>query len=417
MNIAVVGLGKLGAPLAAVLAAAGHSVVGVDVNWDTITKINRGVDPVGETGLAEILATPELDLAATDQYACVESCDVIFVLVPTPSGEDGGFVNDMLVSAVCGIGFELRNSTRRHVVVVSSTVMPGTMDGVLTPALLQAAAAKKLNRDLGLCYSPEFIALGSVIEDIRNPDMVLIGESGPRHGDLLEEVLRSVVGPVPPVYRMNLVNAELAKIAVNAYVTMKLSFANNLGEICEGIPGADASVVAAAIGADARIGGSYLRPALAYGGPCFPRDNRAYAKAAVDAGTHANLAVASDDINRRQVPRLMHRLRQVLPEGARVCVLGLAYKPQTAVTTESFGVRLVEVLKACEVHVTAWDPAARPEGIEMAESLEDALLGATVIVVTTAWPEFADIPVLPSQIVLDGWGIVQGDDVLRVGRG
>ncbi len=294
--------------------------------------------------------------------------------------------------------------------------MPGTMENEVVPLLLKAAG-RRLNKDFGVCYSPEFIALGSVVHDIRNPDMVLIGETNHRVGFVLEEVLRSVVGPVPPVHHMSLVNAEIAKIAVNAYVTMKLSFANNLGEICEGIPGADANVVAAAIGADARIGSSYLRPALAYGGPCFPRDNRAYAKAAVDAGTDASLAVASDNINQRQIARLVHRVHQALPEGARVCVLGLAYKPQTAVTTESVGVRLVEVLKACDIHVTAWDPIARPEGIELAESLEDALLGATVIVVTTAWPEFADIPVLPSQVVIDGWGIVQGELVVRVGRG
>lgn len=416
MNVAVVGLGKLGAPLAAVLAAAGHAVVGLDVDGDTVYKINHGVDPVGETGLADILTTPELDLAATTEYACVASCDVIIILVPTPSDEHGAFRSDLLIRSICGIGMELRESTMRHVVVVSSTVMPGTMDELVAPALI-AAANRRLNRDLGLCYSPEFVALGSVIENIQHPDMVLIGESDVHAGRVLQTLLRTVVGHVVPVHHMSLVNAEIAKIAVNAYVTMKLSWANSLGEICEGIPGADAPVITGAIGDDTRIGRSYLKPAMPYAGPCFPRDSRAYAVAARSAGTTANLAVAADAINSRQLTRLVNKVMRVLPERGRVCVLGLAYKPHTSVTTESIGVRLVDVLKACGVDVTAWDPMARPEGIQMANSLAEALLGASVVVVTTPWPKFAEIVPLPDQVVIDGWGIIEGESVVRVGRG
>jgi UDPglucose 6-dehydrogenase len=415
MKVAVIGLGKLGCPLAAVLASAGHSVVGIDHNEDTVYAVNHGQAPVEEPGLAALLAEPELDLAATSDYAAIGGCDVSFVIVPTPSDYSGRFVNDHVLDAVRSIGNVLRATEGRHTVVISSTVMPGAMERAVMPALV-SASGRKIGKSLGLCYSPEFIALGSVLSDIRNPDMVLIGEANAASGDLLEGLLSTVTG-LAPVVRMNMLNAEIAKISVNAFVTMKLSFANTLGELCEQLPGADASVVAGAIGLDRRIGSAYLRPAMAYGGPCFPRDTKAFAAASRAAGVMPDLAEATDAVNARQVERLVERVLKVLPDGARVCVLGLAYKPETPVTTDSCGVALVEELLANDVHVTAWDPVARPEGIEMARDLEDALLGATVIVICTPWPQFAAIETVKGQVVIDGWRLLDdAPNVIRVGR-
>lgn len=417
MKIAVVGLGKLGCPLAAVLAAAGHSVVGVDRNADTVAKVNAREAPVEETGLADLLAQPHLDFVATTSTDVVAGCDVTFVIVPTPSDYSGRFVNDYVLDAVRSIGASLRGSDRPHTLVISSTVMPGSTQRAVRPTL-ELASGRAVGEGFGLCYSPEFIALGSVIADIRNPDMVLIGEANPYSGDVLEGVVRSVVGPGVPVERMSLLNAEIAKVSVNAYVTMKLSFANTLGEICEQMPGADASVVANAIAMDHRIGGAYLRPAMAYGGPCFPRDTKAFAALSRMVGVMPDLAEATDLVNATQVDRLVERVLKILPENARVSVLGLAYKAHTPVTTESCGVALVEQLLAHGVHTTAWDPMARPEGIELARDLEDAVLGASVIVIATPWPEFAKIELDIDQVVIDGWGLLDdGPRVLRIGRG
>lgn len=416
MNVAVVGLGKLGCPLAAVIAAAGHSVVGIDRDEVAVLAVNTGMAPVKEPGLAELLVQ-DLDLSASTSFDVVAACEVIFIIVPTPSDYAGRFVNDYVLDAVRSIGTALRMSPKRHTVVVSSTVMPTSMDRFIGPAL-EHASGRTVGEGIGLCYSPEFIALGSVIDDIRNPDMVLIGEADIRSGDVLEELLATVTGGTAPVRRMSLLNAEVAKVSVNAYVTMKLSFANFLGELCEQLPGGDARVVADAIGIDRRIGHAYLRPALSYGGPCFPRDNRAFAALARSVGVGPDLPEATDMVNARQVERLVERVLKVLPEGARVSVLGLAYKPQTPVTEESCGVALVRALMAEELHITAWDPVARPEGIPVAESLHDALLGASVIVITTPWPEFTNIVPLPDQVVIDGWGLLDdGPNVHRVGRG
>ncbi len=169
---------------------------------------------------------------------------------------------------------------------------------------LERASGRRVGETLGLCYSPEFIALGNVIRDMLEPDMVLIGESDPRAGDVLERLYRGVCENDPPFRRMSLVNAELTKIAVNTYVTMKISYANALADMCERLPGADVDTVTDALGLDTRIGPKYLRGAIAYGGPCFPRDNKAFAVLARDLGAEPLLAEATDAVNVAQTDRL-----------------------------------------------------------------------------------------------------------------
>ena len=175
------------------------------------------------------------------------------IIVPTPSGTDGAFRNDYVLSVMDEVGRALANKAGYHLVVVHSTTMPGSVGGPIRQRL-EWASGRKVGPDIGLCYNPEFIALGDVINGLLHPDFVLIGESDKKAGDLLEGVYRKVVGPDANVARMNFVNAELTKISVNTYVTMKISFANMLGEICDRLEGADVSVVADAIGRDTRIG-------------------------------------------------------------------------------------------------------------------------------------------------------------------
>jgi UDPglucose 6-dehydrogenase len=271
MHISVVGLGKLGAPLAAVLADRGHHVIGVDSSPDTVKAINEGRAPVQEPGLDTLVAARRSRLTATtDGAAAAASTEATVIIVPTPSLASGLFSTEYVLDAIGKVGQGLRRTTAYHLVVVTSTVAPGTMDTEIAPAL-ERASGRRLGDSLGLCYNPEFIALGSVIRDMQNPDFVLIGESDRRAGDTLEQIQRSVVGDSTPVRRMNLVNAEVAKIAVNTYVTTKISYANMLSELCEQLPGGDVSVVTDAIGLDRRIGARFFKAALGYGGPCFSR--------------------------------------------------------------------------------------------------------------------------------------------------
>ena len=418
MSISVIGLGKLGAVLAGVMADKGHQVVGVDVNPAAVTAINQGVSPVREPGLDEMIRRNASRMSATADVAdAIARTDITFVVVPTPSGPDGTFSLQYVLNAAEPIAQGLRDKSRYHVVVISSTVMPGATGGEVLP-VLERISGKKCGPDFGLCYNPEFIALGSVIRDMSTPDMILIGESDERAGATLEALYRTVCANHPPVARMNFVNAELTKISVNTYVTTKISYANMLAEVCEKVPGADCGVISQAIGLDTRIGRKYLKGAFGYGGPCFPRDNTAFAKFADMHGVDATLAKATDQVNRKQVTRLAERVLGLLPASGTVGILGLSYKPDTEVIDESQGVMLARHLAGEGVRVCAYDPAAMANAqralgsaVTYSESMEACAGQAAVLVIATPWKQFAALrPQHLSKagrpVLIDWWGIL-----------
>ncbi|MCC6719552.1 MAG: nucleotide sugar dehydrogenase [Acetobacteraceae bacterium] len=432
MDLCVVGLGKLGAPLAAVLASVGHRVVGVDLNPAAVQALNEGRAPVAEPGLQERLAMAGGRLRATTDFAdAIPASDLSFVIVPTPSGANGMFSNRYVVDAVRRIGTALRGTDRYHVVNITSTVMPGATGGEIRAAL-EAASGRVVGQDVGLTYNPEFIALGSVVRDLLQPDMVLIGESDPRAGDLLAAAYRLTVPEGTPVQRMNWACAELTKIAVNTYVTTKISYANMIAEMCDRLPGADAEVVTQALGRDSRIGAKYLKSALGYGGPCFPRDNVALAALARALGTRADVAEATDAVNRRQVERVVGLVARLAPQPATVAVLGLSYKPDTPVVDESQGVMIARALAIAGYSVLVADPVALDSAIAvMGESVtpmgtaEAAVREAGIVVITTPDRAFAALPAAcfaGGKVVLDCWRILPAAvaeiaDVVHLGRG
>ncbi len=275
MKLAVFGLGKLGAPLAAVFAHKGHQVVGVDVNPGAVDAINRGETPVDEPQLAELIAQNRERLSATDDAAgAARDCEASLIIVPTPSRADGSFSSDLVLRVAEQIGRGLRDSDGYRLVVLCSTVMPGTTGGELLP-LLESVSGKRCGPDFGLCYNPEFIALGSVIRDFLHPDMFPVGEVDERAGQMLEDIHKTVA-PDAPVERMNFVNAELTKIAVNTYVTTKITYANMLAEVCERLDGADVDVVTGALGRDSRIGRKYLKGSAGLRRSLFPARQRRF---------------------------------------------------------------------------------------------------------------------------------------------
>lgn len=398
VKVSVFGLGKLGAPIVAVLASKGYDVVGVDTNPTIVDQINRHVAPFEEPRLQELLTEHRARISATSDWSkAVQDSNVTTIIVPTPSGADGAFRNDHVLAAMEQIGAALAKKSGYHLVVVHSTTMPGSIGGPIRQRL-ERASGRKVGPDLGLCYNPEFIALGDVINGLLHPDFVLIGESDKKAGDILNEIYRKVIGPDANVARMNFVNAELTKISVNTYVTMKISFANMLGEICDRLEGADVSVVAEAVGRDTRVGKKYLKPAVGYGGPCFPRDTIAFGRVAHRVGGTADLAIATDTINRRQVARMADSVRNLLRPGGVVCILGLSYKPNTPVLEESHGIMLVKSLSEAGIDVVAHDPmAAGParsilaNTARVAATAREAVSQANVVVIMTPWPEYGSI--------------------------
>src|SRR5271154_7082174 len=422
MKASVIGLGKLGSPLAACLAARGVFVIGVDQDPRKVDAINQGQPPVHEPGLAEMLAQSEGRLTATaDIEAAVRDTQISFIVVSTPSDPAGGF-SLRYVEPVCqAIGRALAKKPKNeyHLVCLTSTVMPGTTGGPVRE-MLEKASGKKMgpgnDKDFGLCYSPEFIALGSVIRDFLNPDFVLIGESDVHSGEILENLYKRVCESKPAVARMNFVNAEITKISVNTYVTSKISFANMLARICEGSPGANVDVVTAALGLDSRIGAKYLKGAVSYGGACFSRGKRAVAALARGVGGAAELAQATDNFNRAQVIWLAELVGRHAQPGGAAGILGLTYKPQTDVVEEAVGFLLARELASRGFRVCAFDPAgmanARRElgdAVFFASTVAECIARSEVVVLATPWREFLEVPAADwisgaqGRVVVDCW--------------
>jgi UDPglucose 6-dehydrogenase len=398
-SVAVIGLGKLGSPMAASISAHGVSVVGADLDANKVEAINRGEPPVNETNLADYIRRGRQHLrATTDIEAAVADAEIIFLIVPTPSEPHGGFSLRHVLSACEAIGRGLKKRKGFPVAVITSTVMPGATGGTIRECL-EKHSGKKAGKEFGLCYSPEFIALGSVIHDFLNPDFILVGESDPRSGEILDAFYQAVCDNRPHIAHMNYVNAELSKLAVNTYVTTKITYANMLAHICERLPGADVDVVTEAIGHDTRIGAKYLKGAVGYGGPCFPRDNLAMGRLARDLGAQAGLAETTDHENRAEVRRLADLVKKHARPGSKVGILGLSYKPDTEVIEESQGIGLARMLMEEEVELVVYDPMALDaarialgDGPSYAASAADCVQQSDVVVIATPWKEFSRIP-------------------------
>jgi UDPglucose 6-dehydrogenase len=411
----VIGLGKLGSPMAALFAAKGHDVIALDVNPSVVSLLQSGRAPVDEPKLQETINAGRSRLTATSDFALAAQTEAAFIVVPTPSDAGGGFSNEYVLAAVDKLGSALASYSEYHLVAITSTVMPGSMDGPIRETL-ERASGRTIGADIGLCYNPEFIALGSVIDNMLEPDFLLIGESDARAGAFVATVYDSVCSNNPPVRRMSFINAELTKIAINTYVTTKISYANMLADLCDRLPGADADVVATAVGSDSRIGRKYLRGAIGYGGPCFPRDNVAFSTLAAQLGANADIARATDAINRYQIERLNAAVIKRVSPGARVAVLGMSYKPDTPIIEESQGIQLAQRLHNEGYAVTIHDPmagvaAARAlgAGVTHERSATEAVRNADIAVITTPWPEYAllDRGAAARRIpVIDCWRIL-----------
>lgn len=398
-KVSIIGLGKLGASMLAGMASRGLDVIGVDVNPNAVNAVNAGREPVQETGLAEMIAANKARIRATlSAEEAVLGSDISFVIVPTPSDERGAFSLQYARYAFKSLGQALKKKAGYHVIVLTSTVLPGATRHGLLP-ILEQESGKKCGPDFGLCYNPEFIALGSVIRDFLNPDFYLLGEFDRRSGDALESVHHRVSQNAAPVKRMSLENAELAKIAVNSYVTLKISYANLLAEFCEKIPGGDVDVVSDALGMDKRIGRKYLTGGFGFGGPCFPRDNVALNFMGAQLGVDSRLLKTNDDYNRGLSKRYVEKLQPHLPKGANVAVLGLAYKPLSHVIEESPGVYLCRALSEAGYRVVGHDNLAAPyaeQALKMhalaTDSLDAALKDADVVLVTTTDKTYTTLP-------------------------
>lgn len=427
-RVSVIGLGKLGSPIVASLAARGYEVVGFDVNHASIAALAAHRAPVSETGLQELIDEHRGRISATSSLRdAVAQTDLSFVVVPTPSLPDGGFSNQFVLAACEAIGAALRAKKEFHVVVVASTVMPGASEGEIIPAL-ERASGKKAGQGFGYCYSPSLIALGSVVRDFMNPELVMIGGGDPRSAEALKEFYGTVFLSKPVFHLVTPREAELAKLGLNAYVTMKISFANMLGMIADRMEKTNVDNVTKILGSDSRIGPKYLKAGGSYGGPCFPRDNRAFIQAAKAAGVATHLPQATDATNQQYIKHIAGKAKEALAAigGTKIGIVGVAYKPGTEVVEEGMGLHLAKHFADQGIPSMVYDPAAGHaarnvlgDAVAHADSLHACLDYADAVIITNPYKEIFsnfDPAELRGKIVIDCWKILPEfiQDVPRV---
>ena len=425
-RVAVIGLGKIGFPLAVCLAYKGCTVIGVDADPGRLATIQSGRSPFDEKKVGELLVRSRSRLTLQmDAEKAIFLADATFLVLPTQQADAGGFTSEHLLSACETIGRVLAHTKRYHLVVIVSTVLPGWTDGILRTAL-ERASGRRAGLDFGLCYWPAFVALGKTAEGFLSPDVMLIGESDPLAGMRLERIVAPMPDEPSRFLRTNFVNAELAKLALNTYVSTKISFANLLAQMCEQLPGADVDVVTSVLQSDRRVGRGYLTAGLSYGGPCFPSDVPAFAAVARELGASHALADATDGVNKEVMGRLFQLIQRTTPKDRTVGICGLSFKPDTVASDGSPGLLIAQHLEAAGYSVLVYDPRSKGhtwdwgDRFTAADSFEDCIRRSDTIVLALPDDEFThmDPEVLQShgvrRTVIDCWRILDPEKLSRV---
>lgn len=394
--VSVVGLGKLGLGLALCMASRGIETLGVDVNEDVVASINRGRTPIIEPMYQELIEELGSKFRATINHAeAIERTDTTFILVATPSIGDGRFSNRYVKSALKSLSEALKHSNKpHHLFVISSTVVPGSTDRTFIP-IIEQYSGRKLNEGFSVAFDPDFVALGTVVKDFWNPDLVIIGETCREAGDRVEAIHRQMCKNEPKISRMSIISGEVAKVSLNAYITMKISFANTVANLCERIPGADVDAITTAIGADKRISPFYLKGGLAFGGTCFPRDTKAFNTIARNSGLDSDLIASVERVNDEQNRHLVKIVSRYLSSEKKVSILGVAFKDKTPVIEASPAIVLIQELVTEDVDVTIYDPLGMQSAqtvfddeISYANSVQECLESSPVCVLTLMSKEY-----------------------------
>jgi UDPglucose 6-dehydrogenase len=323
--------------------------------------------------------------------------DITFIAVGTPNQMDGTIDLQFIESSAREIGEALKKKKSYHLVVVKSTVVPGTTEKTVKP-LIEEHSSKRCGIGFGLCMNPEFLREGTALRDTIEPDRIVIGEYDIKSGEILEELYRDFYGKdSPPIMRTNLSTAELIKYSNNAFLAMKISFINSIANICQKISGADITNVAKAIGVDKRIGPLFLNAGLGYGGSCFPKDVKVLIAFSKKLGVEAALFNCVENVNKVQpykVAELAHELLGDL-HGKQIAILGLAFKPDTDDMREAASIKVIDQFLREGAYIVAYDPAAIPSAqkvfkkhIRYAASALECIKDADCCAVVTEWDEF-----------------------------
>jgi len=424
MNISVIGTGYVGLVVGACLAETGNDVICADVVESKIEGLKRNVLPIYEPGLEDLVERNQTDgrlTFTTDIRAAVESADVLFIAVGTPPDEDGSADLQHVLAVASDVG---KYMTRELVVVTKSTVPVGTAQKVA------AAVGREARFPFHMCSNPEFLKEGAAVDDFMKPDRVVLGVDSEFARNVMAEIYAPFVRTGNPVIFMDIPSAEMTKYAANGMLATRISFMNEVANLCEKV-GANVDMVRRGIGSDSRIGSSFLFPGPGYGGSCFPKDVKALVRTASEMGMDLRILGAVEQVNQTQKLRLGEKLRNALGDdltGIHVAIWGLAFKPQTDDMRDAPSLTLIEELLEAGATVCAHDPAAMKEArhklgdrISYAETNYDALSGADALVVVTDWneyrhPDFGRVKDhLRRPVVIDGRNLYDPEKMAELG--
>jgi len=425
MKIAVVGSGYVGLVLGACLAENGNTVACVDKDESKVATLKAGKMPIYEPGLEELVVRNQHEdrlSFTTDLAASIRASTIVFIAVGTPQGEDGAADLQHVLAVASAIGKAINKYT---VIVDKSTVPVGTAKRV------RATIAAETSQSFSVVSNPEFLKQGAAIEDFMKPDRVVIGveEGDDRAAVLMKELYGPFTRTGAPILTMNTESAELCKYAANSILATRISFMNEIANVCE-LVGADVDQVRKAIGSDRRIGTSFLFPGVGYGGSCFPKDTQALLKSAQDKGYDFKILRSVEEVNDRQKERLVDKIERYFPDlqGRTIAIWGLAFKPRTDDMREAPAIPIIERLLERRAHIKAYDPAAAPVArgifdsrISLCEKSYDALAGADALAVVTEWNEFREPDfgkmqsLMKTPVVFDGRNIYSPEQMRALG--
>jgi UDPglucose 6-dehydrogenase len=423
MNIAVVGTGYVGLVTGTCLAETGNNVICVDINQEKVKQMQSGIVPIYEPHL-DVLFERNIKQGrltfTTDLASAIEKAKIIFLALPTPPGEDGSAD----LSYILGVANDLGKLIKDYKVIVDKSTVPvGTADKV------HQAVAKNAKVEFDIVSNPEFLREGFAVDDFLKPDRVVIGTSSEKARKIIEELYRPYVRQGNPILFMDERSAELTKYAANAFLATKITFMNEIANLCEKL-GADVDSVRIGIGSDDRIGKRFLFPGIGYGGSCFPKDVQALAKSAAEVNYDFKILEAVMTINEKQktiiIPRIKEYFKNDL-KGKKIALWGLAFKPDTDDIREAPALYLIDELLKAGASVTAYDPEGMKnvkkligDKISYAKDEYDALKDADALLIATEWglfrtPDFDKVSsLLKNKVIFDGrnlYGIQQMKDL------
>lgn len=399
-KVALFGLGKLGLPLSLVLAQE-MKVVGIDTDKDKIKKLCVKTSPFYEPHVDEYLNTAfsNISFKTTEEYS-INEFDVAIILVNTPSDDQGAFSNKYIYDVIENLSLKLKESTKKDFLfILSSTVMPGSHKKIVSR--IEELSGKKLNEDFGFVYVPDLVALGSVIKDFENPDLLILGESHTKYGNIAQNIYSKIIKNDAPIKKMSLIEGEITKVSLNAYITMKISFANFIGNISEKY-NCNPNNITSALGFDRRISPHFIKSGLSFGGTCFPRDTWAFIKMSDELGLDAKHIKATQEINDFQNENLLDKVTKY--KNKKIGVLGLSFKPNTTVTEKSPGLFLVDNLNKLGFDVLIYDKLIETDYFG---NFERFIEESDVIVITHNDKDFEKIKNfdLNNKIIINPWNL------------